>query len=51
MQRIILIKKKIIKLKNMKKSLLIIAAFLLGTVIFAQTSPIDALFDKYSDEE
>jgi len=35
----------------MKKSLLIIAAFLLGTVIFAQTSPIDALFDKYSDEE
>ena len=32
----------------MKKSFIIIAAFLINGIINAQNNPVDALFDRYS---
>ena len=35
----------------MKKSLLILATFLIGTAIYGQSNAIDALFDRYSEQD
>jgi hypothetical protein len=35
----------------MKRQLIILGAFLVSSAIFAQTDPIDGLFNKYSDQE
>jgi len=35
----------------MKKSFIIIAAFLINGIINAQNNPVDALFDKYSERD
>jgi hypothetical protein len=41
----------IINKYKMKRQLLVIGAFLVCSAIYAQTNPIDELFNKYSDQE